>query len=149
MDPEVENASGSNPYTSKKCPVCKLINPPSAQRCDCGYDFISNTQESPYFIPKYQLVESLFSKQKIPKDMNLYFIVLASLIGFSAVIFLLTSNYIRFFATLFWGLVDLWLCKKLLRKKDWARIALAVVTFPLGLFIGLSTDVKLFVQHKK
>ncbi len=21
------------------CPHCKLINPPTAQRCDCGYDF--------------------------------------------------------------------------------------------------------------
>ena len=23
----------------KKCPNCGLINPPEAQRCDCGYDF--------------------------------------------------------------------------------------------------------------
>jgi len=23
----------------KTCPECKLINPPNAQRCDCGYDF--------------------------------------------------------------------------------------------------------------
>ncbi len=23
------------------CPVCGLCNPPSAQRCDCGYDFAS------------------------------------------------------------------------------------------------------------
>lgn len=24
---------------SKDCPACGLVNPPSAQRCDCGYDF--------------------------------------------------------------------------------------------------------------
>ena len=22
-----------------ECPICNLINPESAQRCDCGYDF--------------------------------------------------------------------------------------------------------------
>lgn len=24
---------------SKKCPYCQLINPKSAQRCDCGFEF--------------------------------------------------------------------------------------------------------------
>ncbi|MFO0798023.1 MAG: hypothetical protein U0804_11130 [Gemmataceae bacterium] len=23
----------------KDCPVCRLLNPPDAARCDCGYDF--------------------------------------------------------------------------------------------------------------
>jgi hypothetical protein len=25
----------------KDCPACDLVNPPTAQRCDCGYDFIA------------------------------------------------------------------------------------------------------------
>ena len=29
------------------CPQCGLLNPPSAQRCDCGYDFLSRPQVSP------------------------------------------------------------------------------------------------------
>lgn len=23
-----------------KCPICKLVNPPEAERCDCGYNFV-------------------------------------------------------------------------------------------------------------
>jgi hypothetical protein len=30
-------------------PRCKLTNPASAQRCDCGYDFETKTLERPYF----------------------------------------------------------------------------------------------------
>ena len=29
------------------CPQCGLINPETAQRCDCGYDFISKSVEKP------------------------------------------------------------------------------------------------------
>ena len=31
-----------------ECPNCKLINPPTAQRCDCGYDFPSGTMKESY-----------------------------------------------------------------------------------------------------
>ena len=29
-----------------ECPNCKLINPETAQRCDCGYDFTTKTRPS-------------------------------------------------------------------------------------------------------
>lgn len=32
----------------KVCPNCGLLNPPTAERCDCGYDFSTDTIESSY-----------------------------------------------------------------------------------------------------
>ena len=31
-----------------ECPRCRLINPETTQRCDCGYDFTTKTLEEPY-----------------------------------------------------------------------------------------------------
>ncbi len=31
-----------------ECPHCKLLNPETAQRCDCGYNFTTKTLEEPY-----------------------------------------------------------------------------------------------------
>jgi hypothetical protein len=30
------------------CPNCKLVNPPNAERCDCGYDFQTRMIEHSY-----------------------------------------------------------------------------------------------------
>jgi len=30
------------------CPNCKLVNPPTAARCDCGYDFQTHTIQRSY-----------------------------------------------------------------------------------------------------
>jgi len=36
----------------KDCPNCKLINPDSALRCDCGYDFPTGNLERSYLTAK-------------------------------------------------------------------------------------------------
>jgi hypothetical protein len=33
------------------CPTCGLINPPTAQQCDCGYDFVDRLQREPLVPP--------------------------------------------------------------------------------------------------
>ncbi len=30
------------------CPQCGLVNSPEAQRCDCGYDFVSKSVQASY-----------------------------------------------------------------------------------------------------
>jgi uncharacterized membrane protein YhaH (DUF805 family) len=40
------------------CPQCGLINPPTAQRCDCGYDFVKRL---PIYAPRIGLRALLFS----------------------------------------------------------------------------------------
>jgi hypothetical protein len=34
-----QNSGETKNQAAKKCPICKLLNPQIAQRCDCGYDF--------------------------------------------------------------------------------------------------------------
>ena len=33
---------------AKTCPECRLVNPPEAERCDCGWDFVAGRQERSY-----------------------------------------------------------------------------------------------------
>jgi len=51
---------------SRDCPQCRLISPDEALRCDCGYDFATNTIESSYLIEhqrRKQLSSSLQLQQ--------------------------------------------------------------------------------------
>jgi hypothetical protein len=36
----------------KDCPNCKLLNPESAERCDCGYDFLSGSMQRSFLTDK-------------------------------------------------------------------------------------------------
>lgn len=42
----------------KRCPKCRLINPPEAERCDCGWDFVMGRQEGSYIRPKREPVKA-------------------------------------------------------------------------------------------
>lgn len=114
------------------CPRCGLVNPAEAQRCDCGWDFQSHTVETAYF------------KQELPKDIRIYLRVLVVLNVLGALVALLAGQPARLVGVALWSCLVYWLYSHLVRKKNWARILLVIVTFPWGLFLGLSREARLY-----
>ncbi len=46
---------------SMQCPRCKLLNPDTTARCDCGYDFESRSMQKRHFTNASLRVPGLFS----------------------------------------------------------------------------------------
>ena len=110
------------------CPKCRLVNPPSAVRCDCGYNFSTGQVEA---LPRVasataneedvstplqtmagivfclMLVRCLMAAERSPG-------MIPVLIGYTSVL-----------GGLIWAVY---------KKSNAARIALMILAFPLGLF---------------
>ena len=118
------------------CPRCGLVNPGIAERCDCGYDFKSKKVEKAYF------------RQGLPAPIKTYIglvVVVNVLLGIRAIGSARPFTQIgpAVFAAVVYPLYV-----QLLKKKNWARIALAVLTFPIGTILLLTREVKLYVLQK-
>ena len=61
------------------CPRCGLINPPEAQRCDCGYDFASRQMKSSYL--SAEELESMDSPTPDEWGSSMFFPALGSELG--------------------------------------------------------------------
>ncbi|MBI3666628.1 MAG: hypothetical protein HY236_10475 [Acidobacteria bacterium] len=136
---------GSQEVAKMKCPRCGLLNPDSAQRCDCGYDFESKTVKGAYF------------KQKLPREFRTYLVLLLVsnvLVGLAALWEVLggrgfaSRDVRKLGATVVWSGLVWWLYAQLVRKKNWARLALVLLTFPAGLLLGLSREARLYCLQK-
>lgn len=114
------------------CPRCKLISPPTAKRCDCGYDFETKT------------VDASYSPQGMPKEIRTALVVLVVLNVLFALLVLFTGNAARILAAVVWSAVVWVSYSRLVKRSNGARIALAVLTFPIGTALFLSADTRLF-----
>ena len=121
---------------AKKCPRCSLMNPGIAQRCDCGYDFERGTVEKPYF------------RQRLPKEIKTYIsiVIISNLLGIIGV--LKTGDLLKIILIVVWSIAVYSLYSELIKKKNWARVTLIVITFPIGLILGLSNEAKLYCMQK-
>jgi hypothetical protein len=118
------------------CPRCGLINPTTASRCDCGYDFQTQTVEQPFY------------QQKLPRDIKKFLVLVVVLNAISALVALVSGDPIRLLFVAIWS-AALWLTySRLIRGKNWARFALGILTFPLGLFVVLSRETKLYCLQR-
>ena len=119
-----------------KCPRCGLTNPGVAQRCDCGFDFKTRSVEQAYFT------------QKLPKDIRTFLIITITLNMIGGIVLLRQGHLGRILIATLWSGVVYLLYWRLVMKDNWARIALGIVTFPWGLFLVLSREVRLYCLQK-
>ena len=61
------------------CPKCGLVNPTEAQRCDCGYDFVSQMVERSFIQPK----RSPIAGSRVG-SLVIYLFLISFMLGFSS-----------------------------------------------------------------
>ena len=93
-------------------------------------------------------VEKPYFKQGIPKDISLFIklVIILNVVG--AFLALTSGDTFRIVWVAIWSVIVYWLYANLLKKKNWARIGLAIATFPIGLALALSRETKLYCLQK-
>jgi hypothetical protein len=122
--------------SARECPRCGLFNPSTAGRCDCGYDFATGAVKDAYF------------KQELPRAFRTFAIlvvVLNLVLGAAAIA---GGNFSEMAGAIMWVVLIWYLYFRMVAKRNWARITLLVVTFPVGLLLGLSREARLYCLQK-
>ena len=119
-----------------KCPRCGLINPETAQRCDCGYDFVTHLVEKPYF------------KQNLPTEIKGFFIFLIVWNGLGIFRAITSHSTLALIMVVLWSAAIYPLYLQMVKKRPWARSVLMILTFPIGTAMLLMREVKLYMLQK-
>ena len=110
-----------------KCPACGLINPRGAQRCDCGYDFESQTMERSYLSGQ--------DREAVPKEVKQFLVALVILNMLVATFAMLQGDLTGIVSVAVWSVIIYVLYGYFKQRKRWARTALAMLTLPVGLLL--------------
>lgn len=91
-----------------ECPECRLLNPPTAQRCDCGYDFQTQKMEASY-IPGY--LPPAVVRERGKRDMRIGGIVFAvglvvTIVTYQMATELVGGYYLIAYGPISWGAIQ-------------------------------------------
>ena len=133
----------------RECPHCRLISPDSAVLCDCGYNF--DTRERQIRAPNGVRLAAVPTAIKVHLGLQILAVILTGyrfLSRPSRQYWQPTQAQLiaELVILVFWCLVVAFLYVGLLKKKNWARIALGVWTLPSGLILFLSRGARQFTD---
>lgn len=126
-----------------ECPRCRLMNPDSAMRCDCGYDFQSRTVKVPYHNENLTIPVWIPCVLIIGSVVNLLSMVARSAESSDKEGL---ANGVLIFSI--WGCLVFFVYLQLRKGRNWARIALALLAFPIGLSFLFSDKLKAFIRQQ-
>jgi len=121
-----------------KCPRCGLLNPPEAQRCDCGYDFEQRTVDRP------------LSRQDLPRGLRTSLIAIVIYAVGVGVLLAAGGSPLAVVWVAAWVVAILALYRQIVGKRYWALPVLAVLTLPIGLALfSFSREVRLYCAQRE
>lgn len=123
-----------------ECPRCRLMNPDTAERCDCGYDFQSGKVEKPYFEEKLEIPRWIPAVLGISGCLGS-----CRTAGETAVNGELPTGLVLI-SILIWWLVVLGVYQQLTKGQKWAKVVLVILTFPIGLAFLFSRKLDNFIR---
>jgi len=84
----------------------------------------------------------------MPNDIRTYIVFVMIFNAIVLILALVTGDTARIILTIIWTVAVGIIYSQLVKKKNWARIALIIITFPIGLILALSQEAKLYVLQK-
>jgi hypothetical protein len=128
----------------KDCPRCRIANPDAAETCDCGYSFMLRSGGRQPVI---------MGARRVPVVMKIHALLVAV-----SLLFAIWQRARRYGGGLSTSDNELWtlvlaaiiltlLFVVMLAGKPWARIALGLLTIPVGLLILLSSSAREFTDR--
>ena len=111
----------------KRCPKCKLVSPDHAERCDCGFDFVSGE------VRRSLLPAS--NRDSVRREIHGFALAVIALGAIGALVRLLLGSPSSLLVVAIWAPIVYYLALQFSARKRWARTALAMLTLPIGLVL--------------